>query len=881
MRTLSHAVWLALACGALAGQVAEAPLDVRRTAEARIVAGPVVERAGDVVWVEFEVSAPTDVEVAVLDRRGRVVRHLAAGLLGKNAPEPFAKGSLRQRIAWDGRDDAGKPASGRPFSVRVRVGSQPRLDRLLGWDGNCMLGKILALRMSPGGELFVLLGDPFRGRSEMRVLDASGRYLRTIIPYPADTPDERLESVGFIRVGGRRLPIVFNGQAHSVYPLAAGLREQTMAWHPRGYLILASAVGSMANHGPPRHLLAVHPQGGAPPGVPHVGPLIREPVGFIGGAGEGYALGLDRIAVSPDGRWIYLVQSFTDSYIFEKQFRHGVFRLEWADAKAERLWVGHDEPGDDDAHFDEPAGIAVDAQGRVFVCDRGNDRVKVFSPEGELLDQFSCPRPEQIEIHPTSGLIAILSRERGRKAMAARLLCFSPWKKGSVRRIADLELRGLRCMTLDPTSERLRLWVAWATGWNRPYGLAPVDLVGERLRLGENVNRTTGLHYPSFIVADPERNRVIVYEHLMGVLGRGGHRSVDLRTGKITRVRLPGNDLAMDRRGNLYVMDRYGANSMSRYDPQFRPLPFPATGTNRLKITYRAYGPCMGLRGHCIAPNGDIYVRRSPNHGCVAVVDVFGPDGRLKKAGLVRGAGSADGGIGVDNRGNLYLGLNLKPPDQPIPPDFAHTVPADPWRYYRGKPRPAPWSYLYCNPYLFHMGAVFKFGPQGGTIYGNFADWAEVTDPNLTVDKAPPGATPYKSAYLAWDVKVVGAEWRYPGVGIIPASFDVFRGDDGCSCMVSQLDADPYGRVYAPSAFYFSVEMLDSAGNRIARIGSYGNADSPGPGSRVPEPRIAFAWPTDCDYCETDGKLYVSDSVNRRIVVVRFEYADERTRPLP
>ena len=37
----------------------------------------------------------------------------------------------------------------------------------------------------------------------------------------------------------------------------------------------------------------------------------------------------------------------------------------------------------------------------------------------------------------------------------------------------------------------------------------------------------------------------------------------------------------------------------------------------------------MGLRGHCIAPNGDLYVRRSPNHACVATVDVFGPDGML------------------------------------------------------------------------------------------------------------------------------------------------------------------------------------------------------------------------------------------------------------
>ena len=35
-------------------------------------------------------------------------RHLAAGLLGKNAPRPFKKDSLSQELEWDMRDDAGK-----------------------------------------------------------------------------------------------------------------------------------------------------------------------------------------------------------------------------------------------------------------------------------------------------------------------------------------------------------------------------------------------------------------------------------------------------------------------------------------------------------------------------------------------------------------------------------------------------------------------------------------------------------------------------------------------------------------------------------------------------------------------------------------------------
>ena len=65
------------------------------------------------VQIDFEVNKATDVAVEVLDKDGKVVRHLAAGLLGPNAPEPLAKDSLRQSLVWDGKDDSGKQVSGR------------------------------------------------------------------------------------------------------------------------------------------------------------------------------------------------------------------------------------------------------------------------------------------------------------------------------------------------------------------------------------------------------------------------------------------------------------------------------------------------------------------------------------------------------------------------------------------------------------------------------------------------------------------------------------------------------------------------------------------------------------------------------------------------
>ncbi len=83
-------------------------------------AKPRAVREGGKVKISFAVSAPTDVEVAILDGKGKVVRHLAAGLLGKNAPSPFKEGALKQDVFWDGKGNYGGSVKG--ARVRVRLG---------------------------------------------------------------------------------------------------------------------------------------------------------------------------------------------------------------------------------------------------------------------------------------------------------------------------------------------------------------------------------------------------------------------------------------------------------------------------------------------------------------------------------------------------------------------------------------------------------------------------------------------------------------------------------------------------------------------------------------------------------------------------------------
>jgi len=59
------------------------------------------------------------------------------------------------------------------------------------------------------------------------------------------------------------------------------------------------------------------------------------------------------------------------------------------------------EPGGGPGQFHLPHGIAVAADGRVFVCDREADRIQIFSPEGEYLSEWTdTQRPTHLCFDP-------------------------------------------------------------------------------------------------------------------------------------------------------------------------------------------------------------------------------------------------------------------------------------------------------------------------------------------------------------------------------------------------------------------------------------------------------------------------------------------------
>ena len=844
-----------------------AALAVDPAAPPKFAKAPTVAKTADGGFkIEFAVDRETDVAVGVLAADGKTVRHLAAGMLGPNAPAPLTKGALAQDLSWDGKDDLGQPVCGGPpaaakpsggagLKVRVQLGFLATLDKYLGFDGNNRTIATRGLAVGKDGELYVLEGEQTQGRTVLKVLDRDGRYVRTIIPYPANTPKERLRSVGQLEVDGEALPIVFNGHGGNLYPLIEGMARQTMTFSPKGYLVMVSALATHGNHGPPRHLLALHPEGGAPEGVNFVGPRIRAPIGFMGGAGERDCPTSDHVACSPDGEYIYLTQKIGSPRFTQ---RHGVFRLKWTDKEAGAPFVGQDEPGTDDGHFNSPEGLAVDAAGNLYVCDNGNNRVMIFSADGKFLDKVAVEAPEQIAVHRVTGEIVVLSRlptPKG-KAPLARLTQFSSYAKGAPREELNLPETPIDIMALDPVAQPPRLWIAQKGGWRKSGGVALIEEKGGKWIPPKALPAGLGLDWPRYVAADPVGKRVLVRER------HGGYVEVDPDTGKVSFPQGPWqkDEVCFDPAGNLYAFGGYGSNKILRFDNAGKPLPFSATGSNALDVSYHSLGPTFGARGMCFGPDGTIYVRSTvadgEPKGAPGTVMVFSPDGKLRNAALVDGLRQGDAGVGVDAAGNLYLGINRRLEKQPYPPGFAGQVPAFGWQFWKMKEgkREAPWCYPFCNAYLYHMGAIFKFGPGGGKL----------------AKESLPDAVEYSQGYLGVPDWVQGSQWSHLGFGPIPASAGKSKpsGDPGCQCMSGRFASDYFGRVYMPNPFTGAVEVLDAIGNLIQRGGRYGNPDSAGPGSKVPQPEIAFAFPVAASV--RGDSLFVADIANQRLAAVRL-----------
>jgi hypothetical protein len=121
----------------------------------------------------------------------------------------------------------------------------------------------------------------------------------------------------------------------------------------------------------------------------------------------------------------------------------------------------------------------------------------------------------------------------------------------------------------------------------------------------------------------------------------------------------------------------------------------------------------------------------------------------------------------------------------------------------------------------------------------------------------------------AW---VENAEWLYAGASPMVSN--------GCSCPTMRHNIDWYKRTFVPEMYRHSIGILDTAGNLIAHVGTYGNFDScSGPKSRIPvgEDGIGIFQARSVDV--TDNYMAFEDW-GERIQVLKLTYRAEETAPV-
>jgi len=164
---------------------------------------PKVTKEGNKWVITFASKGKCDATVAIIGPDGTVVRHLASGVLGKNAPWPFQQNSLSQKIEWDGQDDMGRPAPG-GCKVKVGLGLKAKFERNIAWNpyfipsGQNIPEPFQA--QGTNGELFILAMHDSR-IAQGRVFK-SGQYVRTFWPPSAKDMEKTAQAFADKRYRG-------------------------------------------------------------------------------------------------------------------------------------------------------------------------------------------------------------------------------------------------------------------------------------------------------------------------------------------------------------------------------------------------------------------------------------------------------------------------------------------------------------------------------------------------------------------------------------------------------------------------------------------------------------------------------------------------------
>jgi hypothetical protein len=919
MRFALAFVFAAVALSARAGEFATTQAEDYRIDREQVfefVKAPAVTREGDRVTVSFETKGFCDVAVAVEDRDGRIIRHVAYGVLGPNAPEPFQKNSKKQAVVWDGKNELGvyvEDLDG--VRVRVSLGLKPQLERTLFWHPKKRMALMTVPRVvaQPEG-VYVYDGG---GPDCVKLFGHDGKYIRTICPFPAEDAEKVKGLPWYSFADGYKAPRR-RGEFESTFMTGdnQGAYEYGHAFPARGFTVRDGSIASVRKY------------------------LCRLGTGDSVGKHKIYGPEIPNwpaqsLALSPDKKWLYLTGFYRNRNWLPGesglvQWKHNVMRMAFDGDEPPKNWLGDpNKPGSDDKHFTQPSDIEVDSEGRVYVADSINDRVQIFSPDGKLLKSLPMRGPAFLDFHHKTGELYAFcfsmqmvkkAYDRNHHRTQPALRVFRPfesdkpvvqipipfeanWSAGSgmapTGQVDECPVR----IALDSYTDPPMVWINTGSASRRtPPRREQISLFriedNKKLVLVERWNDIVEKALNHWRPRDFKRGRMFVDPRngALYIAGENGNQKalkslyrIDPSTGQQRTIDLPylAEDIAIDDSGHIYLrcgklVGRFELDSM-------REIPYDY-GERRVARWYGPGGPAprewqslliipgtppgfWHESGMGVTPRGELVVATYNATKPVAASSLFGKGHKLGGARyrpkVYPGRVCALEIHVFDKHGKVVVKDAVKG----LP--NGHGTLIDPMgdiyflasaaRVYRGK------------PFYWNNGTLMKFQRGKGKLYATARAQIPLSA-NAPALKGLPvidgGA--YRRMY------VEGAEWLYPGVGFChPAG-------SPCECMNARFAVDHFGRAFAPEFARQQVAVLDTAGNLVLHVGRYGNIDdgvplfaNPNRDKRYP-PRsiggdeVALAY---ANYVAThsDRRLFIYDGANDCVRSVKLDYHTTET----
>ena len=515
--------------------------------------------------------------------------------------------------------------------------------------------------------------------------------------------------------------------------------------------------------------------------------------------------------------------------------------------------------GEDEASFKQITDLAVDAEGNIYVADAGKGVIKVYRKDGYYLGEL--PDYEQAGKKLPLGKVSRLAASRkdgavyaivpGPKRNTSRLVKFDGWETARTLWTKDFQTT-VRALTVDDNASPRLVWTGDKVSGRA--ALRRIEDLGDRSGAEKvvGVGKPDALRRPGALAVDLQGN-LIVYDITRDAYLKFTRTAPDAwkpstflalsRTAGFGWLGGLSKTLHIDqRRGHVYVAHPMGYADakgwyLHRWDMQKKPIPFASTGTNRVRLrgTTRAIAVDSGGNIYLTTLTSKVIrkemrplyqMSKQEIQEAVESVESEGPYPQIRRSKIgwahvdvLSPDGSLKKKTLISPHGPTGVGVDsgggIYVMDSIYNLDF-------------GKVESAGIRNTNSD-----IGSLVKFGPKGG--------WRGRDE-----------------------------LWTHKGISPVNGIF--------CGCCTGYMTVDLDDRVFVADTARFQVKVLDSAGNIITYIGTYGNRDCAGAGSKYPKPEIPFRGVAGV--AVAGDEVFVADDLNKRIARCILTYQTSRQVPI-